>query len=563
MANQKATMVRSNKHIMAQTHPTRVDGWSALLGNLRLVVLDLDGVLWLGSLLENGQEVQPDRDMIEHIRLLHERGILLAVVSRNNRVNVESQLAGLHVRQFLSDVCATFHPKALVIKKLVDRYRVTASNTLFVDDTFEERKEVLKEIPGIIGMEPEEAKAFFTRYLDERHLPISVESTYRSEHYLREAERGLFNDTDLSDLASFVVSSNLTVYLSQARFSELDRLVELYTRTHRLNFANRIKNREDLRRELASDTTALLTIKVVDRYGPYGIVGSVTLTRGEGTALVEDMILSCRAQGRMIEYAVIMAILKHLWADDCRKCCLNYVESPFNTHLSEVLTELGFSRNGFGKNLWSIDAGKAADNNRIGERMVFPPVHWDEVPEASYSGIPFIRRRIEEWGRKYEFKGPIVSIGCGFDELPGHDWVKTLGSSGSTGRAIRIDKLDLDGVDILGDAERLYCIADDSISTAVCLDVLEHTPNPWNVISTLLRILRPNGMLLVSAPCLIGVHEAPDDLWRFTPSGLKHLIVRAEAAASRYRFSVLECSVEGYPVYPIRTFVLAQKESRA
>lgn len=57
--------------------------------------------------------------------------------------------------------------------------------------------------------------------------------------------------------------------------------------------------------------------------------------------------------------------------------------------------------------------------------------------------------------------------------------------------------------------------------------VLEHVPEPLLALSNMRQLCRPGGYVLVTTPFLIRIHPVPDDYWRFTPSGLRYLLVKA------------------------------------
>lgn len=62
--------------------------------------------------------------------------------------------------------------------------------------------------------------------------------------------------------------------------------------------------------------------------------------------------------------------------------------------------------------------------------------------------------------------------------------------------------------------------------TVICLEVLEYVPNPKSALRELLRVLKPEGTLIISSPFL---HRAdtPTDSWRFTEHGLWSLLEEA------------------------------------
>lgn len=70
--------------------------------------------------------------------------------------------------------------------------------------------------------------------------------------------------------------------------------------------------------------------------------------------------------------------------------------------------------------------------------------------------------------------------------------------------------------------------------------VLEHLPEPFDVLRELRRVLRPDGTLYLSCPLYFEEHEKPYDFYRFTTYGLRHLLGKAG-------FHVVEIAwLEGY-----------------
>lgn len=57
--------------------------------------------------------------------------------------------------------------------------------------------------------------------------------------------------------------------------------------------------------------------------------------------------------------------------------------------------------------------------------------------------------------------------------------------------------------------------------------VLEHVPEPKQMLQEISRVLRPGGHLILTAPHIWGIHEAPHDYFRFTHYGLEYLARQA------------------------------------
>jgi SAM-dependent methyltransferase len=60
----------------------------------------------------------------------------------------------------------------------------------------------------------------------------------------------------------------------------------------------------------------------------------------------------------------------------------------------------------------------------------------------------------------------------------------------------------------------------------VCFEVLEHVFNIDQVFSEMLRVLKPEGLLLISIPFAWEEHEEPYDFARYTSYGITHILKR-------------------------------------
>jgi SAM-dependent methyltransferase len=96
------------------------------------------------------------------------------------------------------------------------------------------------------------------------------------------------------------------------------------------------------------------------------------------------------------------------------------------------------------------------------------------------------------------------------------------------GEYIGCDMLSGKGVDIVQD----FTVDFDTLSeafnnkrfgTIFCLSVLEHCDNPFKMADNMVRLLKPDGHIVISVPFSWQIHGYPHDYWRFTPQGLKKL----------------------------------------
>ena len=78
--------------------------------------------------------------------------------------------------------------------------------------------------------------------------------------------------------------------------------------------------------------------------------------------------------------------------------------------------------------------------------------------------------------------------------------------------------------DFCGDAAFLP-LADESVDTILCTEVMEHVSNPEKTIEEFARVLRPGGTLITTAPFFFPIHDTYD-FFRYSPDGLAAIMNR-------------------------------------
>lgn len=125
-----------------------------------------------------------------------------------------------------------------------------------------------------------------------------------------------------------------------------------------------------------------------------------------------------------------------------------------------------------------------------------------------------VRKPLNEWlARHRDVTGRLLDVGCGDRRyepfFPRADYVGF--DVPSNARA-----------DLHGSIEAIP-IEDASNDLVLCLQVLEHVPDPAAAVRELRRVVRPGGLVLASTHGVYPYHPNPEDLWRWTHDGLERL----------------------------------------
>jgi len=117
--------------------------------------------------------------------------------------------------------------------------------------------------------------------------------------------------------------------------------------------------------------------------------------------------------------------------------------------------------------------------------------------------------------------GKLIDLGCG--NMPFRSYV--------SGQVTAYDSLDLfprrPDVTFIGDIQSMPMVPSDKYDTALCLEVLEHVPDPCAATREIARVVKAGGKLVVSVPHLSRLHDEPHDYYRYTRHGLRHLLEQA------------------------------------
>lgn len=114
--------------------------------------------------------------------------------------------------------------------------------------------------------------------------------------------------------------------------------------------------------------------------------------------------------------------------------------------------------------------------------------------------------------------GKLLDVGCG--QMP----YKTIFLS-RVRQYIGIDKHS-SAADIKEDFLKATIPAK-SYDTVLCTQVLEHTPDPLAFLININKLLKKNGVLILTAPFTGYLHEAPHDYYRYTKYGLQYMLRNA------------------------------------
>jgi SAM-dependent methyltransferase len=149
-------------------------------------------------------------------------------------------------------------------------------------------------------------------------------------------------------------------------------------------------------------------------------------------------------------------------------------------------------------------------------------------PGADYRNPPrtlaswSIRRPLAEWlQREGAASGGkrVLDVGCGVK--PYYPFFA------AAAEYVGVDVKENVSADIVGAADAIP-VEDGSYDVVLCTQVLEHVDDPAAVVRELSRVTAPGGRVLASTHGVMLYHPNPQDLWRWTHTGLQRLFEGAD-----------------------------------
>jgi SAM-dependent methyltransferase len=179
---------------------------------------------------------------------------------------------------------------------------------------------------------------------------------------------------------------------------------------------------------------------------------------------------------------------------------------------------------------WSLPREDLSRREREGFR---PPPHERARSPAARIRAPLRRFADLQFGSIWRdlaallprVQGTLADVGCGaqpFRDLiqPGVRYIAVDIAEAETQFGYRADDTRYFQGNVLP-------LQDREADAVLCTETLEHVLEPEPFLRELARVLADHGRLILTVPFAARWHFVPHDYWRYTPSGLKHLLARA------------------------------------
>jgi FkbH-like protein len=339
------------------------------IDSVKLVAVDLDDTLWRG-VSGDSSDIGPHMiegypmGLIEALHVLKARGILLAIVSKNDETRIRQIWGEIFGRRLkLDDFAAVrinWRPKRENMREILAAVNLLPRNVLFIDDNPAERAQMTAAFPDIrvLGGNPFVWRRILLLAPEMQVVSVTAESAQRTEmvqaQVQREAERATLTAEEFAQQQNVRLQLSLLRSVEDVRFA---RVLELINKTNQFNTTG-VRWTADGCAAFLRDGGVFAVYDVQDRYTPYGLVGVVMVRAGE----IQQWVMSCRVFGLGVEQAVMQALVTWLREQGAERVRAVLTTTDANQPCRGLFAAAGFHEIESG---WVLDAGTPVAGSRF------------------------------------------------------------------------------------------------------------------------------------------------------------------------------------------------------
>jgi FkbH-like protein len=355
----------------ARALPLLVDHETALiragLGMARKVlVLDLDNTLWGGVVGEDGVEGiclgppspagEAYQALQRYAKELQERGVLLAVCSKNNAEDARLPFNRHDAMILRLDDFVAFQANWLEkpgnLREIARKLNLGIDSLVFLDDNPVERARVRCDLPEVAVPEVGPDPSTFVDALEDglyfEAWTLSEEDQRRHQDYRSNALRDELQ-ASAGSLEDFLRSLHMEAEAGPFDETVLARIVQLLGKTNQFNLTTRRYSEAQVRSMTASPDFWTQYFKLRDRFGDSGLIGVMIARRAtelHATWEIDAWLMSCRVIGRGMEELMLGVLIGAAYKRGISTLRGLYLPTRKNAMVADLYTRFGFIRSG-------------------------------------------------------------------------------------------------------------------------------------------------------------------------------------------------------------------------
>ncbi|MBI3616097.1 MAG: HAD-IIIC family phosphatase [Candidatus Omnitrophica bacterium] len=331
----------------------------ALLGHRRkCLVLDLDDTLWGGVLGEEGiqgvklSDTYPGncyKDFQKGLLELHDRGILLAVNSKNN---LDEALAMIRTHpemilreESFSAVRINWKDKAENLLEIAQELNLGLDAFVFMDDSPAECQRIREAFPEVMVAELSKQAHRFRSVLENlgcfEQIALTPEDRSRTDLYRTQGQRQKLASQS-GNLEEFYAGLKMCATLYRNDPRHVSRIAQITQKTNQFNLTTRRYTESEILRFMKQGMVYALRLE--DRFGDNGIIAAaIVLPKGtSGEWVIDSFLMSCRVILRTVEDTFLGIIAQEAEEAGKKQLVGIYLPTARNGMVNEFYLKRGF-----------------------------------------------------------------------------------------------------------------------------------------------------------------------------------------------------------------------------
>ncbi|HUC01319.1 MAG TPA: HAD-IIIC family phosphatase [Candidatus Paceibacterota bacterium] len=331
----------------------------------KAIVLDLDNTLWggiVGELGALGISLGPDYpgnafvNFQRALREFYDRGVILAIASKNNERDVEEVFEKnpnmVLKKDHFAAIRTNWEDKAQNILEIADELNIGTESMIFLDDDPLTRALVRAKLPGVtvpdFSLPPEEYAAFLYQLDLFNQFSLTDEDAQKGKMYAEERQRKEVMKA-VGNVQDYISQLGIVAKVDLNGEGFLPRIAQLTQKTNQFNLTTRRYSEADVKKMIA-DGAFVFSANVSDKFGDYGTVILAIVIPGSGSeATLDTFLMSCRVMGRGIECSFMDHIIRSIAARGIKKLNASFVPTAKNKPADGFLAEHGFAERASGR----------------------------------------------------------------------------------------------------------------------------------------------------------------------------------------------------------------------
>lgn len=304
-----------------------------------------------GIKLGNGADGEAYVDFQKYVKSLKERGLILAVCSKNEESAAkEVFLKHPDMQLQLDDIVvfkANWDNKADNVRAIADELEIGLDAVVFIDDNPAERELVREMLPEVTVIDLPSDPALFIRTVDDAKLfetiGFSSEDAGRSAMYKGNVQRKEL-EKSTTDLAGFLQGLKMQAVAKSFDDFHLPRIAQLINKSNQFHLTTTRYTEAQIKAMMHDPDFVCRYFKLKDRFGDNGLISVVILKKVNGKELfVDTWLMSCRILSRTMEDFVSNDIVSIARNMRCDKITGRYIPTKKNRLVQEHYKHLDYA----------------------------------------------------------------------------------------------------------------------------------------------------------------------------------------------------------------------------